>query len=224
MSFRRRRRSRWAPWVILCVLAALFVVGTVGGVGEHLNEVRHWLRTLGIWGPFAFVGLYAVAVVFAVPASVLTVTGGMLFGWMEAVAYVSVGAVAGASISFLIARYLARGAVADHIGNNAVLRQLDELTEKQGPMVVGLLRLVPVFPFFLMNYGLGLTRVRLSTYVFWTWLGMLPMTTFWSLGGDSVSHGLLAGRAPLGRVVVLLCLAAMLAIVVARVARRFPSG
>ncbi len=220
---RRRRRGRWGPWLLLAFLLALFVIGSLVGLGDHLGAARRWIHSLGIWGPFAFIGLYALAVIVAVPASALAMTGGFLFGWTHAVAYVSVGAMVGASASFLLARYVVRDAVQHHIDGSGLFNQLNQLTATQGPMVVGLLRLVPIFPFFLMNYGLGLTRVRFSTYLFWSWLGMLPTTVLWALGGDSVTHGLVEGQAPLGQLVALAVLLVALAVVVTRTTRRLLS-
>jgi uncharacterized membrane protein YdjX (TVP38/TMEM64 family) len=76
------------------------------------------------------------------------------------------------------------------------MTRLDELTENQGMMIVGLTRLIPLFPFTLLNYGFGLTKVSFKTYVFWSWLCMLPGTIIVVVGTDALTQGLTQGRVP----------------------------
>jgi uncharacterized membrane protein YdjX (TVP38/TMEM64 family) len=198
----------------------LFVGGTVAGLGDNLGDLRTWLGRLGLWGPFAFMRVYALGVIIAVPASLLTIMGGLLFGWAHAILYVAVGATVGAAVSFLIARYVARDAVAHHLERSERFEQPDKLTATQGPMIVALLRIVPISPFFLMNYGLGLTRVRFSTYVLWSLVGMMPTTIVYAVGADAITRGLLERRVPISTLAVLLAVIMGLIVVAARASKR----
>ncbi len=191
-----RTRGWWRPLALLTVLIIVFVLAKIFGVGERLGELRQWIESLGAWGPVVFVFLYTVAVVAALPGSALTVAAGALFGSLLGVIVVSFGSTLGASLAFLVARYFARDAVARWLSTNEKFRRLDELTERHGAIIVALTRLVPLFPFNLLNYGFGLTRVRFWTYVFWSWLCMLPGTVLYVVGADAIFSGIARGEIP----------------------------
>ncbi|RMG55294.1 MAG: TVP38/TMEM64 family protein [Acidobacteria bacterium] len=193
---RDRARGWWKPIVLLTALIVIFVLAKVFGIGERLGELRHWIESLGAWGPVVFVFLYTLAVVAALPGSALTVAAGALFGSVLGVIVVSLGSTLGASLAFLVARYFARDAVAHWLSTNEKFRRLDELTERHGAIIVALTRLVPLFPFNLLNYGFGLTRVRFWTYVFWSWLCMLPGTVLYVVGADAIFSGVAEGKVP----------------------------
>ena len=174
-----------------------------------------------------FVAGYAAAVVGFVPGSLLTFAGGALFGVARGVLFVFTAAVLGSTAAFLIARHFARDAVARRIEGDARFRAIDRAVGEQGRRIVFLLRLSPVFPFSLLNYALGLTRVRLVDYLVAS-LGMLPGTLLYvSLGkaaGDvaAVAGGVrsergLADWALLG---VGLAATAIVTLLVTRIARR----
>jgi uncharacterized membrane protein YdjX (TVP38/TMEM64 family) len=129
---------------------------------------------------------YAIAVVAFVPGSVLTLAAGAIFGIGAGVVYVFIAAVLGSSAAFLVSRYLARGAIEQRLTGNARFAAIDRAVGEQGRKIVFLLRLSPVFPFNLLNYALGLTRVRFVDYVTAA-LGMLPGTLLY------VYYGKLAG-------------------------------
>ena len=155
-----------------------------------------WLVTLGPWGPLVFLLIYIVAVVAALPGAAITIAGGALFGSVLGVILVNIGATIGASLAFLIARYFAREGVVNWLSKSDKFRKLDHLTEEHGDIIVALTRLVPIFPFNLLNYGFGLTRVPFWTYVFYTWLCTLPGTILYVVGADAVSKALVQGRIP----------------------------
>jgi uncharacterized membrane protein YdjX (TVP38/TMEM64 family) len=151
---------------------------------------------LGAWGPVVFALLYILAVVAALPGSALTVIAGALFGSLVGVIVVSIGATIGAGLAFLISRYFARDSVVSWLANKEKFQRLDQLTEKHGAVIVALTRLAPIFPFNLLNYGFGLTRVRFWTYLFWTWLCILPGTILYVVGTDVVVKAIAEGRIP----------------------------
>ncbi len=218
------RRGWWRPVVLLAGVIALLVLAKVLGVGERLSDLRDWIESLGAMGPIVFIVLYAVATVAALPGSALTVAAGALFGSVLGVICVSIASTLGASLCFLIARYFARDAVARWLTSKEKFRRLDELTERHGAIIVALTRLVPLFPFNLLNYGLGLTRVRFWTYVFWSWLCMLPGTVLYVVGSDAVVKGISEGRVPWVLIAVLVVVIAGLTILIRTARRRLDSG
>jgi pyruvate/2-oxoglutarate dehydrogenase complex dihydrolipoamide dehydrogenase (E3) component/uncharacterized membrane protein YdjX (TVP38/TMEM64 family) len=196
--------------LLLAVVVAILILAKVFGVGARLEVLRDWIRTLGPLGPLVFVLIYIVAVVAALPGSALTIAAGALFGSVVGVILVSIGATIGAALAFLVGRYFAREAVVRWLSKNEKFRRLDQLTEEHGAIIVGLTRLVPIFPFNLLNYGFGLTRVPFWTYVFWSWLCMLPGTALYVVGADAFTKGLAQGKVPWGSIGALAAVAVIL--------------
>jgi len=142
-----------------------------------------------------------------------------MFGSVVGVITVSLGSTLGAAAAFAVARWFARDAVVRWLGGNASYTRLQDLTARHGAIVVAITRLVPLFPFNLLNYGFGLTAVPLPTYVFWSWLCMLPGTILYVVGADAVTKGLAEGRVPWTLAGVILAVAGLLVYVVRRARR-----
>jgi len=211
--------------VVVAVLAALVLLGRFAG--GYVPRFAAWVESAGAWGPVLFILGYALAVVAFVPGSLLTLAAGAIFGLTRGVAYVFVAAVLGSSAAFLIARYAARAAIERRIAGNPRFAAIDRAIAAQGRRIVLLLRLSPVFPFNLLNYALGLTRVRFADALVAS-IGMLPGTFLYvyygKLAGDVAA---LAGGAPVPRdagywAVLAIGLVATVAVtaVVTRIARR----
>ena len=154
--------------------------------GASLPRFAAWVSGLGVWGPVVFILGYAVAVICFVPGSLLTLAAGAIFGVVTGVVYVFVAATLGAAGAFLVSRYVARAAVERRIAGNPRFAAVDRAVAAEGRKIVFLLRLSPVFPFTLLNYALGLTRVRFGDYLIAS-VGMIPGTLLY------VYYGKLAG-------------------------------
>ena len=172
-------------WLIFAVLLVAIVVGG-RKLGALVPTFAQYIEGLGALGPIVFVLGYAAATVAFVPGSILTFAAGAIFGLTKGVALVFVAATLGSTIAFLVSRYLARGAIQRRVAGNARFAAVDKAIAAQGRRIVMLLRLSPVFPFSLLNYALGLTRISLRDYVFAS-VGMLPGTVLY------VYYGKLAG-------------------------------
>ncbi len=219
-SARAASKRPWIrPVILLFTIFAVLVLAKVFGLGNRLGELRRWIDSLGTWGPVVFIFLYAAATVAAVPGSALTIVAGALFGSVIGGVVVSIASTLGASLAFLVSRYFARDAMARWLSTKEKVRKLDAMTERHGAIMVAITRLVPIFPFSLLNYGFGLTRVRFWTYVFWSWLGMLPGTILYVVGADAFTKGLQKGEVPWPLVGAVLVVAVILALLV-RYARR----
>jgi uncharacterized membrane protein YdjX (TVP38/TMEM64 family) len=153
------------------------VLATLGGrqAAALVPQFAAWVEGLGVLGPLAFVVGYAVATVAFIPGSVLTLAAGAIFGVVQGTLLTLAGATLGASAAFLVARYFARGAVELRIADHPRFAALDRAVGREGFRIVALLRLSPLFPFNLLNYSLGLTRVRFLHY-FAASAAMLPGT------------------------------------------------
>ncbi len=181
--------------VLVLVVAALLLFGR--RVAAYLPEFTAWVDGLGFWGPVVFVAGYAVATVAFIPGSLLTLAGGAIFGLWKGTLLVFVGASLGATLAFLVSRHVARRAVERRIAGEPRFAAIDRAVQREGLKITFLLRLTPVVPFVLLNYALGLTRVRLVDYAV-ACIGMLPATLLYvyygKVAGDLAL--LAAGAAP----------------------------
>ncbi|MEM7051092.1 MAG: TVP38/TMEM64 family protein [Acidobacteriota bacterium] len=158
----------------ILALGAVAAIVWLARDGEaYITQFRSWVETLGVWGPVVFILGYAVATVAFLPGWLLTVSAGAIFGLTRGTLFAFSGAVLGSSLSFLIARYLARGWVEKKIAQWPRFQAVDRAIGREGGKIVALLRLSPVFPFSLGNYALGLTKVKFPSYLLAS-LAMLP--------------------------------------------------
>lgn len=180
---------RW-KWVLYAVAGVLIVLALkYFHVQDLLKSALDWIGKLGPWGPVIFVGLYVVATVLFVPGSLLTLGAGAVFGVALGSVCVSISATLGATAAFLVGRYLARDAIARKIEKHEKFATIDRAVADEGWKIVLLTRLSPVFPFTLLNYAFGLTRVKLSHYVLASWIGMIPGTVMYVYLGSLVNVG-----------------------------------
>ena len=170
---------RWKWLLYLGVVIALIAAGRYFHAQDLLKPALDWLGRLGPWGAILFIAIYVVATVLFIPGSVLTLGAGAAFGVVWGSIYVSIAATLGATAAFLVGRYLARDAIARKIAGNARFAAIDQAVAQEGWKIVGLTRLSPVFPFTLLNYAFGLTRVKLGHYVLASWIGMMPGTVMY---------------------------------------------
>ncbi|MGO9452003.1 MAG: TVP38/TMEM64 family protein [Candidatus Binataceae bacterium] len=178
------------PYLKLLLVAAAIIILIVAGrrLGGELTSALNAISALGPAAPIAFIAIYILACVLFIPGSILTIGAGVIFGVVRGSIYVSIASTAGATAAFVIGRYFAREMVARRIAGNPRFRAIDDAVAREGWKIVILTRLSPVFPFNLLNYAYGLTRVRLRDYVIASWVGMMPGTVMFvyigSLSGD----------------------------------------
>ena len=167
--------------IIAAALAAWFLY-----LQNHLPALMEWVREQGLWGAIV-VGLgYAIATVLMIPGSLVTLLIGAIYGPLIGTAVVSPASVLGATLAFQLGRGVFRGAIENKMAGNVRFAALQGAIEKQGFKILTLVRLSPVFPFTVVNYAFGLTRVSFSTYVLGSFLGMLPGTLMYVYLGSAV--------------------------------------
>jgi len=160
----------------VAVVAALLAAGSLFDIQTRMHMLLHTIDSLGAVGYAVFFGVYVFACVFFIPGSILTLGAGAIYGVITGSILVSVSSTVGAAAAFLIGRYLARNWVATKIQGNPKFAAIDNAVGNEGWKIVGLTRLSPVFPFALLNYAYGLTKVRIRDYFLASWIGMLPGT------------------------------------------------
>lgn len=187
-------RASWSRAIIWgVVIVGLLFLGKLVDAPAVFRGALEWIQGLGPWGPAIFVALYVVATVLLLPAFVLTLGAGAVYGVIQGSLLVSIGATLGATFAFFIGRYLARDWVSKRIDGNATFMALDEAVGQEGWKIVGLTRLSPALPFVLQNYAYGLTRVTPRDYILASWIGMTPGILMYaylgSLAGDLATLG-----------------------------------
>ena len=201
--------SRFIRIGLLLVLVSGIAMAVAYRDRFDVAALERWIQDAGIWAPLLFTAVYAVAAVLFLPGSVLTLAGGALFGPVLGTFYNLTGATIGATLAFLIARYLASAWVADKAGGR--LKQLIRGVEAEGWRFVAFTRLVPLFPFNLLNYALGLTRIRLSHYLLATYICMLPATIAFSYLGYAGREAVGGGEGLIQKALLALALLAAVA-------------
>ncbi|MEW6120967.1 MAG: VTT domain-containing protein [Pseudomonadota bacterium] len=171
--------------------------------------LQAWVEGAGAAGPAVFVALYALATVLFLPGSVLTLAGGALFGPLWGTLWNLTGATLGASLAFLVARTLGADWVARRAGPR--LQRLNDGVSSEGWRFIAFVRLVPVFPFNLLNYALGLTRIPFLTYVIASAVFMLPAAFAYTWLGYAGREALAGGEGMIRNILIALALLAAVA-------------
>ena len=175
----------WQVLAVAAVAGGLIAAVYRLPVERWLLDVLAWSDGLGAWAPVLVAGIYVVAYVLMVPATVMTVGAGVLFQMAVGCVTVSAGTTLGAAAAFLIGRTVFRPLLARRLGGSPRLAAIDRAVGEKGFHVVLLTRLSPA-PSFLMNYFFSLTRVRFWPYILASWLGMLPRTLIWVYVGTQL--------------------------------------
>ena len=164
-------KGRGRLLLALVLIAGIVLALSLGG-GLDVRTLEQWIQHAGLAGPLVFIALYALATLLFLPGSLLTLAGGALFGPLWGTLINLTGATLGAALAFLVARYLA----ADWVQGRAagLLKRLIQGVEAEGWRFVAFTRLVPLFPFNLLNYALGLTRIPFVAYLLASAACMLP--------------------------------------------------
>jgi len=176
------RVARLAPWLVLAAVAEVafsVAAGTGLSPGGRLVTVVAYVREAGAAGILIFALAYVVSAVAFLPGAALTLIAGFLYGPVLGIVIVSPVSVLAATCAFVLGRTVARDWIGRRVATQPRFAAVDEAVGRQGFKIVALLRLSPLFPFNLLNYALGLTRVRLRDFVLASWLGMLPGTVLY---------------------------------------------
>ena len=218
-------KTSWGRFLLLAivVVGGLALLFQTLPVAEWLGRFQNYVRDLGPTGYALYALCYAVCVVAFVPASVLTLGAGAIYGVWVGFGVVLVGASLGATLSFLLARTFLRERVEKMTEGNARFSALDRAISKEGTKIVFLVRLAPVFPFTYINYAFGLTGVGVLGYVAATVVGMIPGTFAYVYLGTAAADAATSGAADQTQALVQIvgAVAALVVVIfVARIAAR----
>jgi len=177
----------WLPILLSSFLAFMLVLVKVLGLVDRLLELQDWIKAQGTPGYVTFALIHVGAMMAAIPRSALAITAGVLFGAVAGIILVTISSAIGVCLTFLIARYFARDAVSRWFLRSEKINRFYHLTEKRGAIIVVITRLLIFSPSNLLNYCFGLTKIHISTYLFWLLLCMLPATVVYILAAEAVT-------------------------------------
>lgn len=213
--------------IFLAIIATWYVLSLAFPVGQWLLTVLTWVEGLGIWGPMVFVLLYLPACILMFPDVLPNAAAGAIWGVGVGVLAVSFGRALGSMATFLLMRRLGRRCLEQRMAADPRFAAVSDAVGREGFRIVALLRLCPIFPAIMLNYGLGLTRVSLGAFVAGTFLGMIPRTLFIAYVGSGtrtvagvVNGDIGAGPAGTGYYLAGLLVSLVIVIVLARKAKR----
>lgn len=176
-------KNYWKWIVLVLIVAALIVASVLLPVKDWIRSFINWVQQLGPLGVVVFIAAYALATVLFLPGWIFTVGAGLIYGVVGGTLVALSGAVIGATLAFIVARYFVRKNIEDYAKKNPRFQAIDEAIGKNGWKIIGLLRLSPLIPFNLSNYFYGITAVSLKAYVAISAVGMIPGTLLYAYLG-----------------------------------------
>lgn len=191
----QQRRGRIKVVAVVLLLVAIFVLGRLVEVDDYLKTVQKWIWGFGWWGPAIYVVLFVAATLLFIPATPLTVLSPFLFGIGPGYLTVTAATTAASVAGFLIARTFGRGAAERMLGETEAFRRIRAMVEKNRRIAIPFIRLVPMLPFAMNDYALGLTRIPFWSYLFWSQLVFLPMNAVLVLGAGAIYAAVIRGEA-----------------------------
>lgn len=185
----------------------------------YMPAFTDWVNSLGVWAPAVYVAGYVVATVCMMPAFLLTIAGGAVFGLARGAVLVFIGSTIGAAIAFTLGRTVLRGWVSAQIAKNQTLMIVDRVVGEEGLKLMFLLRLSGIAPFVLTNYAMGVTSVRFPHFLL-AMLGMIPTIATYAAVGQAGVQTPGAGAIPSWMLWMGVTAAVVLAVTVTRVVQK----
>lgn len=180
-------------FIIIAIIAGSIIVYRSGLVSDlkNIKEMQVWFKKFGARGYIIYILIYVLSCVLMLPGSVLTIIAGAAYGPVIGAVIALIGATLGAAASFLIAKYIMKDTIKSVVGKSAIFDKVDNGFKENGYNFLILTRLVPIFPFNVQNYAYGLTGIRTSTYIFWTFICMIPGAFIYAyMAGEIALHGI----------------------------------
>lgn len=183
---------------------------TIDQIQQHKEQLLSFIKTHYIQAVLTFISLYIATALFLPGALALTVAGGMMFGAFSAALYANIGATTGAVLAFLAARFVIGGWVQERFKEQ--LHQFNHELSQRGHNYLLILRILPIAPFFVINYCAGLTKIPLKTFVWTTFVGMVPGSLIYAYIGEQLRYINAASDIFSGKILLALLLLALFAL------------
>jgi len=195
-------------FILIIIIAAILILLSIGRYGFRLEEFQAFIKNLGYLAPFIFIIFYSFAPTLFMPITPLSITAGVLFGPVAGTFYSVVGATLGASVTFLVSRYLLKDFV-DKYSHNKILF-IKRRVEKDGWKFIAISRITPIFPFNIQNYIFGLTEIKLSTFFITSLFSLIPGSFFYVYLGYTGSQAVKNPAGSLYQIIIAVILSLIL--------------
>lgn len=167
------------------------------------TDVQNYVVSFGVYAPVIYIVLFTFVPLTLFPDSILAIAGGMIFGLINGVIYTMIGALCGATVAFFLSKIFGRGLFKSSLSEK--MRGVESEIENRGFMVVFMMRLIPLFPFDVISYGAGLSKIKYKDFIIATAIGTLPgIFVFTNIGDQSLNIGSHAFYVSLACLVLLL--------------------
>ena len=188
--------KKYSKWIVLVLIViVLSIASVILPIKDWIRSFINWVQQLGPVGVVVFIAAYALATVLFLPGWIFTVGAGLVYGVVGGTLVALTGAVIGATLAFLVARYLLRKNIEEFAKKNPRFKAIDDAIGKNGWKIIGLLRLSPLIPFNFSNYFYGITSVSLRAYVAISAVGMIPGTLLYAYLGAIGKAGISGEKA-----------------------------
>ncbi|MGL4653435.1 TVP38/TMEM64 family protein [Cetobacterium sp.] len=156
---------------------------------KDIEKLKRLIKSFGILAPLSYILLYCLVTVTTISTLPLSLAGGVLFGPIYGIIYTMIGASLGMVSSFLIARYIAKDFIERKFSNLEIFKKINEGVKKDGPFILAVTRLLPIFPFGIQNYLYGLTSISFFKYTIFSIIFILPGTSVFVLLAGAITAG-----------------------------------
>ena len=172
--------------IVLILLYALNKFNVIKGFGPE--EVKNYVDSFGPLAPVVFIILFTLVPLTFFPDSILAIAGGLIFGIYKGFLFIMIGALCGATLSFYLARFLGKGVIEKLIKHD--ISKFERQLEKNAFLIILLLRFIPLFPFDVISYGAGLSKIKFKNFITATVVGTIPgIFAYANLGAQSANIG-----------------------------------
>lgn len=177
---------------IVIVLLVIFLAYKFGLIDllTNISDLRAYLENLGWWGYVIFILLSVIVAVFLLPGQVLAIVGGLAYGGLIGGALTVIGASLGATLSFIIGKYVARGYIIQRFGNDPTFQKIEKGVRENGLSFLIFTRLVPIFPFAIQSYAYAMTPMSVKKFSLISFLTMIPASFIYAfMASEIVAKG-----------------------------------
>lgn len=177
---------------IVIVLLVIFLAYQFGLIDllTNISDLRAYLENLGWWGYVIFILLSVIVAVFLLPGQVLAIVGGLAYGGLIGGALTVIGASLGATLSFIIGKYVARGYIIQRFGNDPTFQKIEKGVRENGLSFLIFTRLVPIFPFAIQSYAYAMTPMSVKKFSLISFLTMIPASFIYAfMASEIVAKG-----------------------------------
>ncbi|MGC1306112.1 MAG: TVP38/TMEM64 family protein [Phormidesmis sp.] len=162
-------------WASLAIASCLLTLVSQMPVLSWIADAHSWIGAQGIWALPTFIAIYVIAAIFGLPNIVLILAAGTLFGLTKGVISASIADTLSIAACFVIGQTMGRRWITSMVRENSRFHKLDKAFAEKGWKLVLLTRLSPVLPSNILNYGFSITCINFWEYLFFSWLGMVPV-------------------------------------------------